>query len=78
MPSLPGTSNEPPKPLRRRTPELAKHVPSEDALAVRRPRDAGAIIFGKTNTPMYAGDWQTYNDVYGRTSNPWDASRPAA
>src|SRR5258708_2110595 len=58
-------------------PELAQYVPTADALAVRRLKDAGAIIFGKTNTPMYAGDWQTYNDVYGRTSNPWDASRTA-
>src|SRR5271165_6712501 len=47
-------------------PELAHYVPAADALAVRRLKDAGAIIFGKTNTPMYAGDWQTYNDVYGR------------
>ena len=58
-------------------PELAQHVPSADALAVRRLKDAGAIIFGKSNTPAYAGDWQTYNGVYGRTSNPWDLSRTA-
>jgi amidase len=58
-------------------PELAGHVPASDALAVRRLRGAGAIIFGKTNTPLYAGDFQTYNDVYGVTSNPWDTSRTA-
>lgn len=58
-------------------PELADYVPRSDALAVARLRQAGAIIFGKTNTPMYAGDWQTYNDVYGRTGNPWDTSRTA-
>jgi amidase len=55
--------------------KLARHIPASDALAVARLRQAGAIIFGKTNTPEYAGDWQTYNDVYGRTSNPWDVSR---
>lgn len=54
---------------------LANHVPQADALGVARLRHAGAIIFGKTNTPEYAGDWQTYNDVYGRTSNPWDLTR---
>jgi Amidase len=59
-------------------PELAHYVPHTDALAVARLKQAGAIIFGKSNTPMYAGDWQTYNDVYGRTSNPWDTSRTAA
>jgi amidase len=56
-------------------PELAKYVPQSDAVAVARLKAAGAIIFGKTNTPLYAGDWQTYNEVYGRTSNPWDPSR---
>jgi amidase len=58
-------------------PELAKHVPGTDALAVARLKAAGAIVFGKTNTPMYAGDWQTYNEVYGRTGNPWDPGRTA-
>jgi amidase len=56
-------------------PELAQHVPGTDALAVDRLRRAGAIIFGKTNTPLYAGDIQTFNDVYGRTGNPWDLAR---
>jgi amidase len=56
-------------------PELAKYVPETDAVAVARLKAAGAIVFGKTNTPLYAGDWQTYNEVYGRTSNPWDLTR---
>ena len=58
-------------------PELAGHVPQADALAVGRLKAAGAIIFGKTNTPLYAGDIQTYNDVYGITNNPWDRTRTA-
>jgi amidase len=57
--------------------EFASNVPAADALGVSRLRQAGAVIFGKTNTPAYAGDWQTYNDVYGRTNNPWDISRTA-
>ena len=56
-------------------PELAEYVPTTDALAVARLRAAGAIIFGKTNTPLYAGDFQTFNDVYGVTNNPWDTTR---
>jgi amidase len=56
-------------------PELKDHVPSADAIAVGRLKRAGAVIFGKTNTPLYAGDFQTYNEVYGRTNNPWDTSR---
>jgi amidase len=56
-------------------PELKDHIPTTDALAVGRLKQAGAIIFGKSNTPIYAGDLQTYNDVFGRTNNPWDTSR---
>jgi amidase len=58
-------------------PELRGHVPEADAVAVARLRAAGAIIFGKTNTPLYAGDFQTYNEVYGVTNNPWDTTRTA-
>lgn len=51
------------------------HVPRRDAEAVRRLRAAGAVIFGKTNTPTLAGDWQTYNPIFGTSNNPWDTSR---
>ena len=42
-------------------PPLAEHVPATDADAVARLRTEGAIIFGKTNLPTMAGDWQSYN-----------------
>jgi amidase len=58
-------------------PELKDHLPRTDALAVARLRQAGAIIFGKTNTPPYAGDFQTFNELYGITNNPWDITRTA-
>jgi amidase len=51
------------------------HVPERDAEAVRRLREAGAVIFGKTNTPTLAGDWQTFNPIFGTTNNPWDTNR---
>ena len=35
----------------------------------------GAIIFGLSNSPQYGRDVQTYNDVYGITSNPWDLTK---
>jgi amidase len=56
-------------------PELRDHVPATDADAVARLTAAGAVVFGKTNLPLYAGDLQTYNDVYGRTNNPWAPDR---
>jgi amidase len=56
-------------------PALRDFVPKEDAVAVERALGAGAIILGKTNLPLFAGDWQSYNEVYGRTNNPWDLRR---
>ena len=56
-------------------PELATFIPKEDAWPVARLREAGAIIFGKTNLPIYAGDLQSYNEVFGTTNNPYDLSR---
>jgi amidase len=46
-----------------------------DAVVVARARLAGAVIWGKTNVPVMAGDWQSYNSLYGTTNNPWDVSR---
>ena len=57
------------------TPALAHHVPGTDADAVARLRAAGAVVFGKTNCPLMAGDVQTFNEVYGTTNNPWDLER---
>jgi len=56
-------------------PELAQHVPAADATAVARLRAAGAIVFGKSNTPTWTGDWQTTNPIFGTTNNPWDTAR---
>jgi amidase len=50
-------------------------TPKEDALAVKRLKSAGAIILGKTNVPLALGDWQSYNDIYGTTNNPWNTGR---
>src|SRR5262245_25316873 len=55
--------------------ELANFVPQEDAWPVARVREAGAVIFGKTNLPSYAGDLQSYNEVFGTTNNPYDLTR---
>ena len=55
----------------------ADHVPAEDALVVARLRRAGAIILGKTNCPEFAAGGNTFNEVFGRTRNPWDVSKSA-
>lgn len=58
-------------------PELADFVPTEDAWPVRKLRDAGAVIIGKTNLPIWAGDIQSFNEVSGTTNNPHDVTRTA-
>ncbi len=55
--------------------ELADFVPEEDATAVAAVREAGAVVFGKTNVPRWSGDYQSYNEMFGTTSNPWDLTR---
>jgi amidase len=55
--------------------ELADHVPAIDAPVVARVKEAGAIVFGKTNLPRWSGDLQSYNELFGTTNNPWDTSR---
>src|SRR5437899_2654352 len=51
------------------------HVPDQDALLVERLRAAGAITFGKTNTPEFGAGSQTFNEVFGRTLNPYDLTK---
>jgi amidase len=50
-------------------------LPERDATVVARLRTAGAILLGKTNTPEFTWSDETDNDVYGRTSNPYDLER---
>jgi amidase len=59
------------------SPIYRDHVPNEDALVVERFRQAGAIIIGKTNTPEFAAGGNTWNDVFGRTRNPWNPAQSA-
>ncbi len=51
------------------------YIPKLDDPIVARMRAAGAIILGKTNVPEFGLGSNTYNRVYGITSNPYDQSR---
>ncbi|WP_420461764.1 amidase [Candidatus Palauibacter sp.] len=59
------------------SPLWADHVPERDALVVRRLREAGAVILGKTNTPEFAAGGNTWNEVFGVTRNPWNPALSA-
>lgn len=57
--------------------DLEGHVPGQDADAVARVREAGAVILGKTNTPAMCQDIQTGNPLFGTTPNPHNPQRTA-
>jgi amidase len=52
--------------------EFKNNIAKEDAATVARLKAAGAIIVGKTNVPVALADWQSFNDIYGVTRNPWN------
>jgi len=54
------------------TPGRKNYIPTEDATVVKRMKDAGAILLGKTNTPEFTLAYETDNPIYGRTNNPYD------
>jgi amidase len=58
-------------------PALKDRRIATNALAVDRWLAAGANIFGKTNVPVLLADGQSFNPVYGATSNPRDLTRTA-
>jgi amidase len=62
-------------PTTRGDPKYQNWKAEVDALVVQRLKAAGAVILGKTNVPLNLSDWQSYNEVYGTTNNPWDLSR---
>ncbi|WP_438496277.1 amidase family protein [Paenibacillus sp. IHBB 3054] len=55
-------------------PHLKHNIATEHAATVQRLIQAGAIVMGKTNVPVMTADWQTYNDLYGTTNNPWNTN----
>ncbi len=56
-------------------PEFRDNIAAADCVPVQRLKAAGVNLFGKTNVPLMLADWQSYNDIYGATCNPWDKAR---
>jgi len=56
-------------------PDWKDNIADEDAEAVKRLKSAGAVVFGKTNVPLSLADFQSYNDIYGTTNNPYNHER---
>ena len=49
-------------------------IPTTDELPVRRLREGGAVILGKTNVPEFTVHGFTHNRLFGTTGNPWNAT----
>ena len=56
-------------------PAMRQNIAPSNAIATQRLIDAGAVIFGKTNLPLLMADWQSFNEIYGTTNNPWDLTK---
>lgn len=46
-----------------------------DGLVIRKLREAGAVIIGKTNMPEFGQFAMTESEYHGITRNPWDTNR---
>ena len=49
------------------------NVANENSSCVQNWLDAGVVVIGRTNTPEFSVRWETTNDFYGVTNNPWNA-----
>lgn len=54
---------------------FADFVPDHDSELVRRYRQAGLVIFGKTNTPEFGMTVSTEPRLFGPCRNPWNLER---
>ncbi len=53
-------------------PALKDNRAKADSVVTERMQNAGGVITGKTNVPLFLTDLQSYNDIYGTTNNPWN------
>ncbi len=56
------------------SPIFANHVPERSHPVVERIERAGGIVMGKSNTPEFGAGGSTFNEVFGRTRNPWNTA----
>jgi mandelamide amidase len=57
------------------TSALKDFYPAEDSTLVRKLKDAGAIVLGKTNIHELSFGWTSNNQAFGAVHNPYDTSR---
>jgi amidase len=60
------------------SPIFANHVPEASDILVERLEAQGGIVYAKSNTPEFGAGASTFNEVFGRTRNPWNLARSVA
>jgi amidase len=60
------------------SPIYADHVPTRSDLMVEILEANGAIVIGKSNTPEFGAGASTFNEVFGKTRNPWNVTKSCA
>ena len=53
----------------------SNYQPKNDSPMVANLRESGLLIIGKTNTPEFGVGGQTFNKVFGTTSNPFNSKK---
>jgi amidase len=56
------------------SPLFRDHVPEKSHPVVERIEARGGIVIGKSNTPEFGAGGSTFNEVFGRTRNPWNTA----
>jgi amidase len=56
------------------SPVFADHVPDHDELTIETLKRNGAIVIAKSNTPEFGAGANTFNEVFGKTVNPWNTA----
>ena len=54
---------------------FADHVPTRSDPLVERLEGRGAVVLAKSNTPEFGAGANTFNEVFGKTVNPWDTTK---
>ena len=60
------------------SPIYADFVPERSDIMVERLEANGAIVVGKSNTPEFGAGASTFNEVFGKTRNPWNVEKSVA
>ena len=60
------------------SPIYADHIPEKSDVLVERLEAEGGIVYAMSNTPEFGAGANTFNEVFGKTRNPWNTTRSAA